>query len=72
LKICYHNILASFLEHNFDLRKLKLSWNNLNDDDIVEILCKLIESERKLTSLDLSWGGLRPKLMLMISMSLNE
>jgi Ran GTPase-activating protein (RanGAP) involved in mRNA processing and transport len=56
LKLHYKNILETCLEENSDLRKLKLSKTNLNDDKIVELLCKIIESDRNLVSVDFSSG----------------
>ena len=72
LKTIFQNILDACIKKNSELRKLKLSKTNLNDDKIVEQLCQIIETNRNLTSLDISWGSLSSKHMFMIAKSLNE
>jgi Ran GTPase-activating protein (RanGAP) involved in mRNA processing and transport len=65
-------ILAACNEKNNDIRRLKISKINLNDDKIVDQLCNIIEKDRNLTSIDLSWGSLGPKHLLKICESLKD
>jgi hypothetical protein len=64
LEACINNIQG--------LSKLKLSKVNLHDDKIVELICNIIENNRNLISLDISWGSLSSKHMFMIAKSLVE
>jgi hypothetical protein len=72
LKTHYKNILMAFISDNTDLRKIKISGTNLNDDKIVELLCNIIQSDVNLISVDFSWGSLSSKHMYMIAKSINE
>ncbi len=55
-------LLDSLMERNC-LKKLSLSRVGLNSDQQVVKLAKVIETSRYLADLDVSWNGLRAKVM---------
>lgn len=60
-KLMFNEILEEIMQRGWQLEKLKISNINLNDAEIVQKLCNLIEMRTSLAHLDLSWTRLSPK-----------
>ncbi|TNV87178.1 hypothetical protein FGO68_gene2179 [Halteria grandinella] len=53
-------LLDAMLEKNY-VKKLSLVDAGLNDEGCLKKLCKLIQSSRQLSELDISWNRIRPR-----------
>ena len=58
IKLVLQQILEACAAVGTDLRKVKFSNMNLNDNVIVANLCKIIEVKELVTHIDVSWGRL--------------
>ena len=70
LKINIQNILKAISDNSKIIRKIKVSNMNLNDNHISNTICKLIEEQKFLTNLDISWGRFSAQHLFSISKSL--
>jgi len=57
-KLVLQKIVAACAEVGTNLRKVKFSNMNLNDNVIVANLCKIIEGKVLVTHIDVSWARL--------------
>jgi hypothetical protein len=57
-KLVLQKILEACAEVGTNLRKVKFSNMNLNDNMIVANLCKIIEGKELITHIDVSWARL--------------
>ena len=60
LRLNMQRVVRACNEVAMNLKKIKLSNVNLNDNQIVADLCQIIEKTESLTHLDVSWACLSP------------
>lgn len=68
----YHKIIDQISEKGRQIQKLKLSNTNLNDAELVQKICQIIDVRYTLIHIDLSWAKLSPRFLNQIMQTLYE